>query len=49
LSQNKDFINSAKLYKVMSDEYKKQICGYIIGISMGLGLNIEKILEKQKL
>lgn len=46
LSKDKDFLNSAKLYNAVSDEYKKQICAYILGVATALGLNIAKILEQ---
>lgn len=46
LSQDKNFVDSAKLYNAMAEEYKQQICAYIIGIATGLGLNIQKILGR---
>ena len=44
LLQDKRFVNSAKLYKAMTDEYKQEICSYILGIAVGLGLNVQQIL-----
>lgn len=46
LSQDKNFADSAKLYKVIPNEYKMQVCTYILGVATGLGLDIKQILEK---
>ncbi len=46
LSQDQQFTDSVKLYKAMTDEYKRQICTYILGVAAGLGLNIQQILNK---
>ncbi len=46
LSTDKDFVNSAKLYKVVDNECKKQICAYILGVATALGINIAQILGK---
>lgn len=46
LSKDKRFVDSAKLYKAMADEYKQEICTYILGIAVGLGLNVKQILAK---
>lgn len=46
LSKDKDFVNAAKLYNAVSNEYKKQICAYILGVATTLGLNIAQILGK---
>ncbi|MCM1437746.1 MAG: helix-turn-helix domain-containing protein [Roseburia sp.] len=46
LSNDKDFVNSAKLYRVVDDEYKKEICAYIFGIAIKLGVDIAKVLSR---
>ncbi len=46
LSQDKDFVNSAKLYKAVNDEYKKQICAYILGVATALGINVSQVLGR---
>lgn len=46
LSTDRDFVNSAKLYKVVDNECKKQICAYILGVATALGVNIAQILGK---
>lgn len=40
LSQDEDFVNSAKLYKAVDKEYKSKICAYILGMAEALGVNI---------
>lgn len=46
LSQDWRFIDSAKLYKAMTNEYKQQIYTYILSVAMGVGLNVQQILRK---
>lgn len=46
LAQDERFVNSAKLYKEMPDEYRQQICTYILGVAVGLGMNVENILRR---
>lgn len=45
LTQDDRFVNSAKLYKEFPDEKRENIYAYICGIALGLGLNIQQILE----
>lgn len=46
LSKDKDFVNSAKLYKAVDNGCKKEICAYILGVATALGVNIAQILGK---
>lgn len=46
LLQDKRFVDSAKLYKEMPDEYRQQICTYVLGIAVGLGFNVQQILGR---
>lgn len=46
LSTDRDFVASAKLYKAVDNECKKQICAYILGVASALGVNIAQILGK---
>lgn len=41
-----DFIDLAKLYNIMTNEYKSQILAYVLGIASGLDLDIKNILGK---
>lgn len=46
LSNDKGFVDSAKLYKAMPTEYRHEVCAYILGIATGLGLNIKQLLGR---
>lgn len=45
LSNDKRFVNTAKVYKELSEEYRQEVYAYILGIAIGLRLNIKKILK----
>lgn len=38
------FINTAKIYNELSDEYREKAFSVIMGIAIGLGINVEKII-----
>lgn len=40
------FINTAKLYKALPDKQREQVYGVVQGITIGLGLDINKILGR---
>lgn len=46
LAKDQRFINSAKLYNAMPDEFQREVYAYIFGIAVGLGLNVKQILGK---
>lgn len=46
LFKEQRFVDTAKIYNELPDEYRERVCGMVIGIAVGLGLNIEKILER---
>ncbi len=46
LAKDQRFVNSAKLYKAMPDEFQREVYAYIFGIAVGLGLNVKQILGK---
>lgn len=46
LSQDKDFIDTAKLYKAMPKDCKEKVNAFTLGVATGSGLNVEKILGK---
>lgn len=45
LAKDQRFINSAKLYKAMPNEYQSEVYAYIFGVAVGLGLNVKQILK----
>lgn len=45
LSQDKQFVNLAKLYKELPQKYKDEMYALIRGIAIGAGLDIQQILE----
>lgn len=47
LSQDKDFVNSAKLYKAMSKKCKDKVNAFILGVATGSGLNVEEIIGEK--
>lgn len=46
LTQDDRFVDSTKLYRAMPNEYKQEVCAYILGIAVGLGLNVQQILGR---
>ena len=46
LSKEKRFVDTAKVYKELPDEYRERAFGLIVGIAVGLGLNVDKILKR---
>lgn len=46
LSQDKWFVNAAKMYRALPDEYRQGVYSYILSIALGLGLNVRKILGR---
>lgn len=47
LSQDKMFVDSAKLYNAMDVNNKKEVYGFILGLATGLGLNPQQILGRK--
>lgn len=45
LFQDKQFVNLAKLYKELPQKYKDEVYALIRGITIGAGLNSQRILE----
>ena len=45
LSKEKRFVDTAKVYKELPDEYRERVFGLIVGIAVGLGMNVDKILK----
>lgn len=45
LAKDQRFVNSAKLYKAMPNEYQSEVYAYIFGVAVGLGLNVKQILK----
>lgn len=39
------FVNTAKIYNELPDEYRERAFGLIMGIAVGLGINVDKILR----
>ncbi len=46
LAKDQRFVNSAKLYNAMPNEYQSEVYAYIFGVAVGLGLNVKQILKK---
>lgn len=46
LFKEQRFINTAKIYNEFSDEYRERAFGLIMGIAVGLGINVENILRR---
>lgn len=46
LTQDERFVNSAKIYKELPNECRQEIYAYILGVALGLGLNVHKILKR---
>lgn len=46
LTQDERFVDSAKLYKELPDEKRENVLAYIIGIAIGIGINVDKILRR---
>lgn len=46
LSKEKRFVNTAKVYKELPNEYRQEIYAYIMGVAVGIGLNVQKILGR---
>ena len=46
LSHEKRFVETAKMYMVLPDIYRERVYGIVQGIVIGLGFNIQNILEK---
>lgn len=40
------FVNTAKIYNELPDEYRERAFGLIVGIAVGLGINVENILRR---
>ncbi|MCM1437745.1 MAG: helix-turn-helix domain-containing protein [Roseburia sp.] len=47
VSQDKEFVNSVKLYNAMNDMNKQQVNTFILGVATGSGLDIKKIINKK--
>lgn len=45
LLSDKNFVDLAKLYNVMTQDYKTRILTYTLGIAIGLGLDTNKLLN----
>lgn len=41
-----DFIDLAKLFNAMTQEYKTRVLTYVMGVAEGLGLNVDLILNR---
>lgn len=41
------FVDSAKMYRVLPNEYRQEVYAYIRGLIMGLGLPIQQILGRK--
>lgn len=41
------FVNSAKMYRALPNEYRQEVYAYIRGLIMGLGLPIQQILGRK--
>ena len=46
LFKEQRFINTAKIYNELPDEYRERAFGLIMGIAVGLGINIEYVLRR---
>lgn len=46
LFKEQRFVNTAKIYNELPDEYRERAFGLIMGIAVGLGINVEQILRK---
>ena len=46
LSQDERFVNTAKVYKELPNEYRQEIYAYILGVAVGIGMNVQNILKK---
>lgn len=46
LTKDERFVDSAKLYKELPDEKRENVLAYIVGIAIGIGLNVDKILRR---
>lgn len=46
LFEEQRFIDTAKIYSELPDEKREGLYGMAVGIAVGLGLNIEKILRR---
>lgn len=46
LFKEKRFVNTATIYNELPDEYRERAFGLIMGIAVGLGINVDKILRE---
>lgn len=46
LMQEQRFTDTAKLYKALPDQYRERVFGLVMGIAVGLGINVEKVLGR---
>lgn len=46
LFKEQRYINTTKIYNELPDEYRERAFGLIMGIAVGLGINVENILRR---
>lgn len=46
LLNEKRFVDTAKLYNALPDQYRERVLGVVMGIAIGLGINTDKVLGK---
>ncbi len=46
LFEEQRFIDMAKIYNELPDEYRERACNLILGIAIGIGLNVDKVLGR---